>query len=266
MVKNLFINNVKNGAIKGSSEHKVMASLTIAQAILESGWGESVLTQKANNLFGIKASGWSGASYNMNTGEFDNGKWTTEKDCPFRAYSTWEESIKDHTELLCTKRYEKVREASTYSQACFAVKECGYATDPNYSSLLINIIEQNNLQKFDNNKINLGTSRSDIVYNFQILCNLIGIKDDYEHTLVIDGLLGDRTKYCIKRLAVIKLHSTGASIKFLQKTLNYILNLNLDDDGKFGPLTQTAVENYQSKKGLVEDGEVGFNTWTSLIN
>jgi flagellum-specific peptidoglycan hydrolase FlgJ len=61
MDKREFINLVRDGAVKGYTVFRILPSLTIAQAILESGWGSSKLSQKANNLFGIKASSsWSG--------------------------------------------------------------------------------------------------------------------------------------------------------------------------------------------------------------
>jgi len=61
MDKKQFINSIKEGALKGNVDYGILASLTIAQAILESGWGSSKLSQNANNLFGIKAfSDWTG--------------------------------------------------------------------------------------------------------------------------------------------------------------------------------------------------------------
>ena len=70
--QDIFIEKVKGGAITGWHEGKILPSVTIAQACLESGWGTSELATKANNLFGIKAkSDWKGESYTVRTAEYD---------------------------------------------------------------------------------------------------------------------------------------------------------------------------------------------------
>jgi flagellum-specific peptidoglycan hydrolase FlgJ len=103
-----FINAVKGQAIRDMQEHGILASLIIAQAILESGWGDSSLTEKANNLFGIKAgSNWSGEKIAMKTTEYVNGE-RKEITANFRKYNSWSDSIADHTKLLLTSRYEKL--------------------------------------------------------------------------------------------------------------------------------------------------------------
>ncbi|MBU5317605.1 LysM peptidoglycan-binding domain-containing protein [Clostridium bornimense] len=151
MEKQSFINLVKDGAIDGHRNHGILASVTIAQAILESGWGSSTLSVKAKNLFGIKAfDDWAGAYTTMDTTEYYNGMRQTVS-ARFRAYNSFNDSIKDHTKLLLTERYKAVREATNYKDACYALKNCGYATDPNYPQLLITLIEQNNLTRYDSN-------------------------------------------------------------------------------------------------------------------
>ena len=151
MEKQSFINLVKDGAIDGHRNHGILASVTIAQAILESGWGSSTLSVKAKNLFGIKAfEDWTGAYTTMDTTEYYNGMRQTVT-ARFRAYDSFNDSIKDHTKLLLTERYRTVREASNYKDACYALKNCGYATDPNYPQLLITLIEENNLTQYDSN-------------------------------------------------------------------------------------------------------------------
>ncbi len=146
-----FIEKIGALARRDMENTKVLASLTIAQAILESGWGESGLTKKANALFGIKASSsWSGKIYNANTKEcYDGVNFTTIK-AGFRAYDSLEESIADHSRLLTSlSRYKKVIGETDYKKACKEIRRAGYATDPSYANKLIGIIEAYDLTRFD---------------------------------------------------------------------------------------------------------------------
>lgn len=150
MNKQDFINAIKRGALEGYRKYKVLPSLTMAQAILESGWG---IHHIQNNLFGIKAGlSWKGKVAVRSTKEFVNGKWIT-VNAKFRAYDSFDESIEDHAKLLGTSnRYKPVKEAQNYKQACNAVWKCGYATDPNYPQKLIQLIEENKLHQYDDEK------------------------------------------------------------------------------------------------------------------
>ena len=146
-----FINSIKDEALVGYKESNILPSLTIAQAILESSWGKSGLTVKANNLFGVKAySDWTGESITLSTKEYTSDGDSYTIDAQFKVYPTLSDSIKDHNELLSTDRYEKVRSANSYIDACNAILECGYATSPSYSEMLIEIIENYNLNQYDN--------------------------------------------------------------------------------------------------------------------
>ncbi|WP_312041008.1 LysM peptidoglycan-binding domain-containing protein [Leuconostoc lactis] len=131
----------------------VLASVTVAQAILESGWGQSALASAPyHNLFGIKKGfGWTGAVVNMNTSEFENGKWVTVV-APFRAYGSQMASFQDHTNfLLANSRYAAngVTNAPNYIAMAAGLQAAGYATAPTYASALINLVERYNLQSLD---------------------------------------------------------------------------------------------------------------------
>ena len=128
----------------------VLASLTVAQAILESGWGTSALATQANALFGIKAdSRWSGKTYAKQTKEFVDGKEITIT-ANFRAYDSWEHSLSDHSAfLIAGARYAAVIGETDYKTACTAIHAAGYATDPGYAGKLINLIETYGLTDFD---------------------------------------------------------------------------------------------------------------------
>ena len=101
-----FIRKIKNDVMKDAKTSKILPSLTIAQAILESNNGNSGLAVKGKALFGIKAnSSWKGKVYVSDTKEVYSGVQYTVK-ASFRAYNNWAESIADHTKLLISlKRY-----------------------------------------------------------------------------------------------------------------------------------------------------------------
>ena len=149
-----FINELKPGAIGGWKTHSVLPSITIAQGILESAWGQSELATKANNLFGIKASAdWEGEVYEVNTWEVIDGKNVTVK-ADFRKYDKKSDSIKDHGGFFTStpwrvNNYKHVVGEKDYKKVAQALSDAGYATDPDYPSKLINIIETYNLQKVD---------------------------------------------------------------------------------------------------------------------
>lgn len=146
-----FIETVGFMATADMKTSRILASLTIAQAILESNWGNSGLTVKANALFGIKAgSSWRGKVYSAQTQEcYDGAKFTTIT-ALFRAYGSWNESVADHSALLTgLSIYKAVIGEMDYKKACQSIYAAGYATDPSYPSKLINIIELYDLAQYD---------------------------------------------------------------------------------------------------------------------
>lgn len=155
MTKDEFLNIIKDLAIKNMMNTGILASLTVAQAALESGWGLSGLTTKGNALFGIKAnSAWRGKIYNGQTVEYYDGVNATNITAAFRAYDSWEDSIDDHSELLTgLQRYRAVVGEADYKTACKAVHAAGYATDPVYADKLINLIESYKLYEYDKEAI-----------------------------------------------------------------------------------------------------------------
>lgn len=149
MNNNEFIEKIGAMARADMKKTKILASLTIAQAILESSWGRSSLAVAPNNnLFGIKGS-YNGQSCTFPTSEYINGKWVR-VNANFRKYPSWAESIADHSALFNNyNRYANLRGCTDYKLACKYVREDGYATDPSYTNKLINLIEANNLNRFD---------------------------------------------------------------------------------------------------------------------
>jgi flagellum-specific peptidoglycan hydrolase FlgJ len=157
MTKQKFIESIGQAAHNDMIKSKILASVTIAQAILESAWGKSGLATKGNNLFGIKGT-YNGKSVTMLTSECYNGKWCKIK-APFRKYPSIKESISDHSAMLeRMKRYSNIVGNNDYEEVCHYLQKDGYATDPNYPSKLINIIDSYNLVRFDTMNEYVGSS------------------------------------------------------------------------------------------------------------
>lgn len=261
MDKQTFIDQIKGGAVSAMNKYGILASLTIAQAILESGWGESQLTKAANNLFGIKRWGYPDF-IELPTTEYRGGQPVTEQ-AEFRKYPSWDYSIADHTAfLLQNDRYKNLVGVKDYKQACILIQQDGYATDPNYSNLLIQIIEENGLQKYDS-----GIPSNPVIASIQQLCNSIGIKDSNGRALDVDGSFGPCTKSAVAKLPVLKRGSTGQFVKWLQQRLiNFGFSCGACGvDGSFGYCTLVAVQNFQAKSGLAPDGMVGPLTLAALL-
>ena len=147
-----FLSTIKEGCIQGWRDHAVLASISGAQAILESNWGKSTLATKANNLFGIKGD-YNGESLTVETKEFINKVFKI-VDATFRKYPSWSESITDHSAFFTSTEWRKTNYAAVvgetdYKKAAAALSAAGYATDPDYAAKLITLIETNDLQQWD---------------------------------------------------------------------------------------------------------------------
>ena len=153
--KDNFINGIMPyvlSAKKLNLDNKILSSVIIAQAALESGWN-----LEAKTLFGIKGNGVS-----LVTTEYIDGikKIVTDS---FVVYKDIAEAVEGYFNLLNAERYANVRNADTYSEQCLELYNCGYATDPDYSEKLVNIIEINRLYLVDDYYFNefLSSENSD---------------------------------------------------------------------------------------------------------
>lgn len=153
-----FLDKVALQAEKSAKKYGLYTSLMLAQAALESGWGQSGLAVNANNLFGMKAGiGWTGQVYTSRTAEQTSGGKTYYINAPFRKYNSYEDSFDDYGLKMRTTmngsslRYKNVwlENAETASAAAVAVKAAGYATDVNYASKLQKNIATYDLTKYD---------------------------------------------------------------------------------------------------------------------
>lgn len=206
-------------------ESGILASLTGAQALIESNKGNSGLTQKANNLFGIKANkAWKGEYVTMKTKEYVNGKYIT-VDAKFRKYASWKDSINDHSKFLRdNKRYANLIGVTDYKTACKLIKDDGYATSPTYTKTLTDTIEKYGLYSWDGQAPAPGKADT----------------------------------------PTLRKGSTGIAVISWQNYLTMSGFYKGKVDGIFGPLTEQAVKDWQSANGLKADGIIGPKSWAKL--
>lgn len=139
----LYINQYKDLAIREMLQYRIPASITLAQAVFESGAGRSRLARLGNNHFGIKCHGWTGRTI----AEDDDALG----EC-FRAYDHPLQSFEDHSKFLVnSSRYRKLFSLSMqdYGGWAHGLKACGYATNPRYAYKLIELIELYKLYVYD---------------------------------------------------------------------------------------------------------------------
>ena len=149
-----FLNKAIPAATAASSKYGTYTSVMIAQAAVESGWGNSGLAQAPNNnLFGIKGS-YNGQSANMSTGEYTKGGQYYTTNANFRRYPSYEQSFEDNGSLLRNQMGSYysgtwVENSSNYAQATQNGLQNKYATAPNYAATLNSVIRANHLDRYD---------------------------------------------------------------------------------------------------------------------
>ena len=164
IAKSKFIETIGPIARENYKRTGILASVTMAQAILESGWGQSSLAKNGNNLFGMKTnlsgnswggSAWDGVNYyRKSTYEYGSGGRYSIK-ASFRKYSCVEDSIEDHSAYLLNakngsrKRYAGLTSTKSYKKQLQIIKNGGYATSGSYVSQLCGVISRYKLTKWD---------------------------------------------------------------------------------------------------------------------
>ena len=204
-----------------------VASPIIAQACLESRYGDSELARKYHNYFGMKCgSAWRGRSVNMKTHEeYRQGVISTIRD-NFRAYDSMEEGVKGYFEFVSAKRYSSLRAAPTPKEYLERIKAAGYATASSYVKSNMAVVESMGLTRFD-------------------------------------GFAISRANPYPEPTESVGQGSCGAQVRWVQ----YQLNLHgavLAVDGMAGPKTISALRAFQSKAGLAADGICGRLTRNEL--
>jgi hypothetical protein len=205
----------------------VPASVTLAQAILESGWGDQHMGD-ACNYFGIKAQSGE-PSVTMRTREVEGGK-SVFVDAAFRRFASVEECFAAHGHFLRdNSRYANAFQAADGESFARAIAAAGYATDPKYADLLVQIIRENNLTQYDT-----------------------GVKPKPAAPAV-----------SAKASAVYGLRQPPLRGPVVTAIQHALAKAGCDPgqvDGVFGKGTDAAVRRYQSAHGLVADGVVGRTT------
>lgn len=142
-----FVARLSTPARVVSQQSGIPHQLIVAQAALESGWGQREIPaadgSPSYNLFGIKAGGsWDGPVTEITTTEFEQGAAKKIK-AKFRVYGSYVEAMADYVKLLTNNpRYAGVANARSPEQAAQALQQAGYATDPQYASKLVSVIQQ----------------------------------------------------------------------------------------------------------------------------
>lgn len=206
MTNKEFIEQIAAAALKYYPTYKILPSMTIAQACLESGFGKTGLAKDCHNYFGMK---WT------STCKMKYKEYTTTEQKPngtpytivakFRKYANVSEGIKGYYDFLDYSRYANLKGQIDYKEACQDIKVDGWATDIKYPSKLISIIEQYALWQHDLQAVYpqgpLGTINPDtnflaivwLQYNLNIC--LSGVKGFTK--LVVDGDYGAKTRAAV---------------------------------------------------------------------
>jgi flagellar rod assembly protein/muramidase FlgJ len=146
-----FIATIAPAAKASAAKTGIPASFVVAQAALESGWGESKLARFGFNLFGVKADkAWKGNTLTMNTREFLHGEWVAVP-ASWRKYADWLGCLDDHAAFLLGNPRYKIAFNGKRTGEDFArcIQSCGYATDPDYANKVIAVMRSHNLAELD---------------------------------------------------------------------------------------------------------------------
>lgn len=232
MGKDSFIKAISGYAQKAGNANKVLPSIIIAQAALESAWGASGLAEKGDNLFGVKGA-YRGQSVIMTTSEHSAKRGWYKIIAKFRKYPSYYESILDLVALYKQARYKAVIGQTDYAKAANAIQAAGYATDPSYADKLISTIKANDLERFDAKPV------SKIKKVIKKVASKVSAVKYPGHVLTI-----------------------GNKGKDVQRVQNAV---GLKADGVYCPKTAAAVRAYQKRHNLIADGQVGEKTWATLF-
>jgi hypothetical protein len=142
-----FLHKLAPGALVTAHRHHIPPSVTIAQAVLESGWGRSSLAHTYNNLFGVKAMNGH-PSIVLNSAEIKNGVRIPMR-LRFAVFESWDHAIEQHGVLLTKGYYDRARRHWTDWRTFVKLIAPVYASDPNYASRIGSLINRYGLDRWD---------------------------------------------------------------------------------------------------------------------
>ena len=150
MDNNKFIQQIGKAAVKYYEKYKILPSLTIAQAILESNWGRSGLAISCHNYFGMKWAEGCGTDYKeyLTKEQKPSGEIYTIT-ARFRKYKSLEEGIKGYYDFLKYPRYKNLVGVTDYEEACKLIRLDGWATSLSYTNSLVKLIQRYKLTTYD---------------------------------------------------------------------------------------------------------------------
>jgi hypothetical protein len=203
MKKEEFLKAIAAAAIQYYPGYRILPSLTIAQASLESRWGDSGLAKDCYNYFGMKWSSTCGTAFK----EYTTGEQTTEGvpytiKARFRKYSGIKEGIKGYYDFLQYPRYSNLKGITDYKEACNLIRKDGWATDIAYTTKLVSLIETYELWKYDLQAVYANAPEEAIIPGADCLAiiwlqyklnNYLKGKSGFKE-LVVDGIYGAKTK------------------------------------------------------------------------
>ena len=162
-----FINLIGNAAVKVYDKYRILPSLTIAQAIVESRWGKSGLSRDCYNFFGMKWRDGCGCDFKVyqTKEQLKDGKYITIS-AAFRKYSSVDEGIEGYYRFLQYKRYANLKNVTDYKEACDLIRKDGWATSLSYTETLINVIERYGLDKGDKAHVSGADTSSPAAVNY----------------------------------------------------------------------------------------------------
>ena len=210
-----------------------VCSAVIAQACVESRYGQSLLASAYHNYFGLKCGkAWKGPSVNMKTKEeYTIGTLTAIRD-NFRVYGTMETGVAGYYDFISTSRYANLKTACNAQEYLERIKADGYATSSTYVNTNMNVVRKFDLERFD------GAANPEV------------------------ELLGN--PYNVPSIN-LKQGTTGPGVKWLQWELKQ-RGYDLKIDGIMGPVTSDCVRDYQNRHQFISDGIVGPATRAELIS
>ena len=233
---------------------KVLPSVCIGMACIESGFGTSKIMASHNAYFGQKVGSgktatkyWSGGFFKSKTKEeYTVGTHTIITDA-FRAYDSMQQSVLNYYELLNTKLYAGVWSGVGYKTQMQQIKQCGYMTSSTEVNSVIKLIEKYNLTQYD----------------VLPLSDLDAVANEAREQLGLSQVEKNRNPYK-EPTRIVKKGSKGNDVRWLQYALNKAGNYHLVIDGCAGALTINALIDFQSKHGLDPDGICGKLTRAKL--